>query len=233
MSDGAPLRLTITPLKKNLTPETSSPDLDDANKLVCQFNPETLALSKNNHLTFKPDIGDDVPEVIFSGGMSSTLEVDLWFDTTVPGTNQGKDVRDVYVRKLRDLALVDDTAGDPGQTQPTHLLVQWGKFISFYAIIENFREEYLLFLPDGTPIRARVHVCFKQVWDDKKKGATNPTSRTEARRTWIVEEGQRLDWIAYQEYGSTGAWRHIAQTNGIDNPLALRPGMILKLTPLE
>jgi hypothetical protein len=228
MSDGAPLKLTITPLKKNLTPESASPQFDTSKEIKCQFNPETLALTKSNHLTFKPDIGDDVPEVIFSGGMSSTMEVDLWFDTT----DTGRDVRDVYVKKIRELALVDDSKGEPGQIQPTHLFVKWGKFIGFYAIIDNFREEYLLFLPDGTPVRARVHVCFKQVWDESKKGGTNPTSRTEARRTWIVEEGQRLDWIAYEEYGTTSAWRHIADTNGIANPLALRPGMILKLTPL-
>lgn len=229
MSDGMPIKLTITPLEKNLTPEVATPKLDTAKEIKCQFNPETMSLTKSNHLTFKPDIGDDVPEVIFSGGMSSTLEVDLWFDTT----REGEDVRDVYIRKIRELALVDASTGNPGQTQPKHCLVKWGNFIGFYAIIDNFREEYLLFLADGTPVRARVHVCFKQVWDDSKKGGTNPTSRSEARRTWIVEEGQRLDWIAYEEYGRTNAWRHIAEANGIDNPLALRPGMILKLTPLE
>lgn len=229
MSDGTPMKLTITPLEKNLTPEAASPKLARNKEIKCQFNPETLSLTKSNHLTFKPDIGDDVPEVIFSGGLSSTLEVDLWFDTT----QEGEDVRDVYINKIRDLALVDSSKGKPGQAQPTHLLVKWGNFIGFYAIIDNFREEYLLFLADGTPVRARVHVCFKQVWDDSKKGGTNPTSRTDARRTWIVEEGQRLDWIAYEEYGRTNAWRHIAETNGIDNPLALRPGMILKLTPLD
>jgi nucleoid-associated protein YgaU len=229
MATGELSHMTIVPLKKNIEPSTATPELDDAGKLVCQFNPESLVLSKSNYWSFKPDIGDDVPEVIFSGGLAGTLEVDLWFDTTA----DAKDVRKVYLNKFRKLMLVDDAKGKPGQGQPRHLQLQWGSFISYYAVIDSFREDYQLFMPDGTPVRARVHVCFKQIWDDKKKGPTNPTSRSEARRTWIVEEGQRLDWIAYQEYGSTIAWRHIAETNGINNPLALRPGMILNLTPLD
>jgi nucleoid-associated protein YgaU len=47
-----------------------------------------------------------------------------------------------------------------------------------------------------------------------------------------VVEGQTLDWIAYQEYGSPAAWRHIAETNSLDDPMNLTPGQILKLTPL-
>ena len=45
-------------------------------------------------------------------------------------------------------------------------------------------------------------------------------------------EGQTLDWIAYQEYGDTSAWRHIAQVNNIQNPRNLKAGTVLKLVPL-
>jgi nucleoid-associated protein YgaU len=41
-----------------------------------------------------------------------------------------------------------------------------------------------------------------------------------------------LDWIAYQEYGAPAYWRHIAETNNLDDPKALYPGQILKLVPL-
>ncbi len=48
----------------------------------------------------------------------------------------------------------------------------------------------------------------------------------------MVHEGQTLDWIAYQEYGDPAYWRHIAETNDLANPKDLRPGQVLKLTPL-
>ena len=48
----------------------------------------------------------------------------------------------------------------------------------------------------------------------------------------MVEEGQRLDWIAYQEYGDAARWRYIAESNNLDDPDVLQPGQILKLIPL-
>ena len=45
-------------------------------------------------------------------------------------------------------------------------------------------------------------------------------------------EGERLDWIAYQEYGNPRHWRHIADVNDLANPFDLRSGQVLKLTPL-
>jgi nucleoid-associated protein YgaU len=49
----------------------------------------------------------------------------------------------------------------------------------------------------------------------------------------VVREGERLDWIAYREYGNPARWRHIAEVNGISDPLELQPGQVLKLTPWE
>jgi nucleoid-associated protein YgaU len=46
-----------------------------------------------------------------------------------------------------------------------------------------------------------------------------------------VSEGDRLDWIAYQEYNDAREWRRIAEANHITNPLALRPGMMLVIPP--
>jgi len=73
-------------------------------------------------------------------------------------------------------------------------------------------------------------VTFSETGEQKK--AQNPTTRTEARKIWVVHEGQTLDWIAYQEYGDPAYWRHIAETNNLANPMDLRPGQALKLTPL-
>ena len=46
-----------------------------------------------------------------------------------------------------------------------------------------------------------------------------------------VAEGDRLDWIAYQEYGEASEWRRIAEANHLADPLALRPGMTLAIPP--
>jgi nucleoid-associated protein YgaU len=49
----------------------------------------------------------------------------------------------------------------------------------------------------------------------------------------VVEKGQRIEWIAHNVYGTTSAWRHLAEVNDLLNPAVLRPGQILKIVPLD
>ena len=87
-----------------------------------------------------------------------------------------------------------------------------------------------MFDPEGVPLRAKVGVTLLEV--PVKQTGQNPTSRTDPRKVWVVQEGQTLDWIAYQEYGDSAHWRHIAETNDLVNPKDLYPGQMLKLVPL-
>lgn len=224
---GGIAKLTIIPLKKNLTEQDTSVSLDEGNKVECQFNPETLTLQKMNEWSFRRDMGDDVPEVIFSGGLSGSLTVKMLFDST----DTGNDVREKYL-KLLAMSLVKPSTETDKKGQPQQVMVQWGNFMSFVAVIQSVKQTFLLFKEDGTPLRAELDVHFRQAWDEKKKGGQNPTSRTEVRSTWVVEQGQRLDWIAYQIYRDSSAWRHLAETNDLAKPHELMPGQILKIVPL-
>ena len=51
------------------------------------------------------------------------------------------------------------------------------------------------------------------------------------RKVRQVKEGDRLDYIAYEEYGDAQEWRRIADANQLTNPLDLRPGMSLANPP--
>jgi nucleoid-associated protein YgaU len=120
--------------------------------------------------------------------------------------------------------------------QPPRCMFTWGDFtrgdyLAFEAVLCNLRVQYTYFLANGRPVRAEVDVTFKAPED--VSGGQNPTSRTEARKVWTVVQGQTLDWIAFKEYGDSAAWRHIARENNIKNPRQLRPGTILRLTPLK
>lgn len=228
MATGEVARLTVFPLKKNVTEKDTSVSVDETNKFVCQFNPESLTVAKVNDWSFRADIGDDVPEVIFSGGLAGSLKLNLLFDTT----ESGNDVRERYAKLLK-LSMIKPSDNPDKKGQPQQVLVHWGSWMGFVAIIQCVTQKFEFFKKDGTPLRAHVDITFRQAWDDKKKGGQNPTSRTEVRRTWVVERGQRLDWIAHQVYGNSGAWRHIAQSNGLLDPSSLLPGQILKIVPQE
>jgi len=200
---------------------------DRNKKVVCHFNPNELELTKNINWVEKSDIGGNASELVFGGGKAENLSIPLLFDTTATG----QDVRDEY-NTLFEMALIDTSKKNPktGQGEPSMCMFQWGRFLSFTAVIEKITQKFIFFKGDGTPLRAEVTVTFKQV--DVATKPQNPTSRSEARKIWVIEEGQRLDWIAHQEYGNPAHWRHIAETNHLDNPFDLQTGQVLKLIPL-
>ena len=205
-------------------------NLNDPSKEVeCDFNPAEFGVGKTLKWEEKPDQGTDTPKIEYSGAEAQDMSVTLLFDTTSSGGK--KDVRDVY-QALIDMTQVDKKKKNAktGKSEPPMCRFQWGKFLAFNAVIKDLKQKFTLFAQNGTPLRAEVAITFKQVGELTRP--QNPTSRSEARKIWIVEEGQRLDWIAHQEYGDSARWRYIAETNGLDNPDTIRSGQVLKLLPL-
>ncbi|MCJ7622525.1 MAG: LysM peptidoglycan-binding domain-containing protein [Anaerolineaceae bacterium] len=74
---------------------------------------------------------------------------------------------------------------------------------------------------------------FEGLDEDGKLASQNPTTRTAARKTHVVQQGDRMDYLAYQEYGQPGLWREIASANDLDDPLDIQPGQILIIPRLS
>ncbi|GIK37852.1 MAG: peptidoglycan-binding protein [Chloroflexota bacterium] len=209
-------------------------------EVECQFNPNEYTLSKTNQWTNKPKKGANVGKTDFGGGQPAELKLQLFFDTTNHRNNvdqqnnlKHEDVRQ-YTNIIWDMMMVNSSTQNPKSKkgEPPQVQFQWGKGSFFTAVIKTITQKFTMFLDDGTPVRATLDVTFQQYKDEKIFDPQNPTSRSEARKIWVVVEGQTLDWIAYQEYGDPAMWRHIAETNDLDNPKSLRSGQILNLTPL-
>jgi hypothetical protein len=215
--------LTITKINKQGNSFTVSSSASD--KFEVQFNPTTLKLKKQNHWDFGSTTGKNLSSATFKGGQPQSQSFDLLFDST----DTGASVLNKF-EKLMKLAKVDTTKSDSvtGASEPPFVKVQWGNYISFTAAIKDFDVDFLMFKADGTPLRAKVTLTLQEVVGDEQS-SQNPTSVSEPRKTWIVQEGQRLDWIAFQEYGDTARWRLIADANGLNDPLNLVAGQVLVL----
>jgi hypothetical protein len=197
-------------------------------KVVCQFNPKDFSITKAVKWVYRTVDGKNSGDPEFAGGKAQDLNVDLVFDST----DTGSDVRTKYSELLK-MAEIDSTKLNQTtqKGEPPQCKFQWGSFLSFTGVITTVSQNFTLFKGDGTPLRARVKVTFSET--ATPTAGQNPTTRTESRKVWIVREGESLQWIAYQEYGSPAEWRYIAETNGLDDPLDLRPGQVLKLLPLH
>jgi nucleoid-associated protein YgaU len=195
-------------------------------EIECQFNPSSLTISKSTSWAGQESPNFNSPFLHFAGGQSATYELSLFFDAY---SDPKKDVRE-YTNQLLSLTLRG--AGKslfivPFSSPPTVTFV-WGKITLFMAVVESVQITYTLFSKDGLPIRAKADVTFKQQdFMDDIMPAQNPTSRTDSRKTRRVTSHQRLDQIAYEEYGDARMWRALADANGLDDPFSLSDGQLL------
>jgi nucleoid-associated protein YgaU len=106
----------------------------------------------------------------------------------------------------------------------------WGAMRSFKSVVTSLSVTFVYFSSTGVPLRARVQMALTQYQPDHAYGRQNPTSGTpRPHKVHRVLPGETLDRIAAQHYGDPTRWRALATANGIDDPLALRPGSLLSI----
>lgn len=198
--------------------------------IKCQFNPTSLTINKALDWNGDKSPSFNSPNLKFGGGDSATYNLSLIFDSY--SSDPAKDVRE-YTNQL--LALSLRGAGYamfllPFSSPPSVKLV-WGKITLFTAVVSHVSITYTMFDPDGTPIRAKADVTFIQneLIGDDIIPAQNPSSRTDSRKTRVIQSAQRLDQIAYEEYGDPRYWRLLAEANDLDNPFKLVDGQIISI----
>jgi hypothetical protein len=202
-------------------------------QIPCLFNPAKLQVAKSNSWTGGDAEGRNAPDLVFTGGGSGTMTLDLIFDTT----NDGSAVT-VHTNKVADLMSVDkeladyDSATDTGR--PQWVKFHWGDMHTFKAVLTTMDMTFTYFSGAGVPLRANVTVSLTQYEPEASWGPQNPTSGTPSpQRLHQVHKGETLDRIAARHYKDSTKWRLIAEANGITDPLALKPGSMLAIPRLR
>lgn len=204
-------------------------NLETNERVPCLFNPTEYTFSKSNQWESVSVLGDNVPLPKFVGGGATTLRMNLFFDTY----ETGQDVRN-HTEQLLKLMYVDPRlrSEKSKKGRPPRCMFHWGRVWAFKAIITQMSQNFTLFTEDGTPVRATVDVTFQQIEHEGTYPAQNPTTMGDpGQRTRIVRPGDRLDWLAYEEYGDPALWRLIAEANHIEDPSQLTPGQRLVIAP--
>lgn len=165
--------------------------------------------------------------------MTNPLELqigELWFDTY----ETRKNVRKEYIDKLERLL---DYNKDTHHIPCVRLV--WGQFTQgserdsqYLFYVEKLTVDYTMFLPDGTPVRAKAKVDLKQALPVSQQMDENPKQSPDHAKLYTVKRGDTLQGIAYEEYDDPREWRRIADTNGIDDPMGLEPGSKLLVPPI-
>lgn len=207
---------------------------DPSSRLEFGLNPTQISYSRNVRFTQDPKQAGDHPKTQFAGVQATSLQLSLLLDAV------GARDRETVQRQLHTLmgwTCPPDGATSAKASPPT-LVFSWGAFAisavpAFTGFLESVKVTVEMFARDGTPLRANVSLSLTS--DVHTSTGTNPTSGAErSRRRRILERGQSLQRLAYEELGDAGAWPLVAELNGIDDPTRLRPGSeILLPDPAE
>jgi nucleoid-associated protein YgaU len=185
------------------------------------FNPEEYSLNRDNNFASHSVPGLSSPLLQFAHGNLQTLEMELLFDTY---ERQG-DVRDVTKELLKLMDI------DPELHAPPVLVVQWAS-LQFRCVMSRANQKFLLFLPDGRPVRARINVTFQEYVDPSLEPLQVGRMTADFTKVHVVKQGETIDRIAAERYDNPLIWRVIAVANRLDDPRALKTGQELVVPSL-
>ena len=203
----------------------------------CQFNPTELSIKRSTKWEGTPIPERDFPRSEFKGGNAATYSLSLFFDayatddykTNKPARRDiRKDINALMAMSLRTYGFGVPTPY-PYLNEPPSIGIKL-----FRAVMTGISVKYTMFDENGVPTRAVADCEFmEQSHPLDFLPPQNPSSRTEARHTVRVTQGDRLDLIASNFYGDSRMWRAIADANDLDDPFNLTAGQLLTMPNVD
>ena len=202
------------------------------------FNPEAVRITKTLKPKKQETAGSDSPPLQFTAGDSAKIEFgEVLFDSF----EDRESVYSRHVSKLESLIRVNSEVH-----RPVRVLFIWGQgFVNkskaaggpnpqIYTgtwYVTALDVNYIMFLPNGTPVRAKCKLTLTEVPDPTNK--SNKVKKSpDTAHVHLVSRGDTLQAIAHSEYADPSQWRRIAEANGIDDPLSVQPGVRLLIPPI-
>jgi LysM repeat protein len=189
---------------------------DTGEKLTVLINPEEYNLNRDNNFAQAQIPGRSAPLLQFTHGNIRTLDMELLFDTY----EKLRDVREETgkLTKLLDI--------NPETHAPPVLLFVWGS-LRFQCVLVRANQKFVLFLPSGQPVRARVQVSFQEFSNSSLEAKEIKRETADFTKVHVVAQGETLSGIAAKVYSNATLWRPLAIRNGIDDPRQLATGQKL------
>lgn len=219
--------------KAKLTTETGK-------SLSVLFNPDEYTIERSVSYASHAVPGLDIPIAQFVNGSADTLRMSLFFDTyaapeggdsatklKLTASSSAPENLKVDVRKYTQM-VYGMMAVDGDLHAPPKVTFQWGS-LKFEGYITNVSQRFTKFTYEGIPVRAVLEVTFQAAKSSDAQLREMPRNSPDRTKYKLLREGDLLSAIAYEEYGSCGHWRLIAQENDIENPRTLRSGRTIRI----
>ncbi len=100
------------------------------------------------------------------------------------------------------------------------------------CVLASAGERYIMFLPSGVPVRARLQVTFNEFTNAEFEAKEVKRETADYTQIYVVGQDETLSGIAGRVYRNAQQWRPIALRNGIDDPRTLETGQRLLIPRL-
>jgi nucleoid-associated protein YgaU len=198
-------------------------EADEDPVVPLRFNPTEYQITKSNTFADIPIPGLETPLLQYVRGGSEVLSVEALVDTS----DTIEDVHDRYVRRLRRLMTPHSK-----EHAPPIVCFEWGS-TAFKGVLESLGITYVLFTPDGIPLRARLAMTIKEYRTAEEQMNDPPRRSPTVEKSYVVRRGDTLASISNAVYRSPAFWRELARANRIVDPRTLRPGTVLTVPRLN
>jgi nucleoid-associated protein YgaU len=192
---------------------------NDASRVTFSLNPEQIHLDHHAKVT-------QASGPLRKGTKRITIPKDSG-KTTFSIYKLQVEGADVTAQCLKLMSWTDQLAKPGKDPELPKLVFSWGLFkanvelTSLSIVFDRFTYK-------GVPISAALSITCTTYDDPPVR--TNPSSGGIAgRRSHVLVAGENLQHVATAQYGRATAWRALAAVNGIEDPLAVRPGTVIYL----
>lgn len=115
---------------------------------------------------------------------------------------------------------------------PNYLYIVWSD-LSFYGVTTDFSTKYILFTPEGKPLRAEVTLKISEFFS--KEEEVNLKNQQSPDMTHIIhtKAGDTLPLLCNRIYNDSSYYMEVAKFNNLMNFRKLKPGTKLLFPPLQ
>jgi len=196
---------------------------DETNHINVQFNPSSLKVSLANTLEANSNGGGNGSAAQFIDKSSSSLAIELMFDTTVKseGVAANSDVR-LQTQKIAEAFMKPIEGSDNKLLAPARCRFQWGAF-KFIGMVGTYNETLDFFSPEGIPLRAKLGLSLKEDKYQFERDASIQATRgalphfvSNTKKQQTTENQTLLDTLKKLKKDAAN-FRTSAMSNGIEN----------------
>jgi phage tail protein X len=224
----APTKLTITAYTDSgFTSRVSG----SSNPFTAWINPSSYSYNKQISYTDRQAQGSPGPSPEFNRVADETVTFDMVFDATgviPPPTGQSytNGVSDIINQFLTLAGTVNGNIHSPN-----YLVLGWSK-LQFQCVLASVKIDYTLFMPNGTPLRAKVSATFKSYTSETALAKETATNSPDMTHIFIFQPGDTLPLLCYRVYGDSSYYAEVARYNNLLSFRSIPAGISLVFPPL-